>query len=219
ARGRQRHGAAGPGRGLRRGAQRRRRRGGAGRPRGTAPARPRPAAAAGERCEARRAVGRRPARTRLRGDPPRGLRDDAGAGAAGSRGHGAAGGNPARRPVLLRRDRARFRDPDAGGRARLPAGGCRRPGYRAPGWRGIRASAVASHPCRGPAHSGRDARAAAMNEPSALPPPADPARPPPESPAPAPPSWQRLAVLVPALYVLGFVILAGAIIWLWRNPA
>ena len=58
-----------------------------------------------------------------------------------------------------------------------------------------------------------------MNEPSALPPPADPARPPPESPDPAPPSWQRLAVLVPALYVRGFVILAGAIIWLWRNPA
>ncbi len=57
-----------------------------------------------------------------------------------------------------------------------------------------------------------------MNEPTALPPPADPARAPPENPDPAPPPWQRLAPLVPALYLVGFVILAGAIIWLWRNP-
>src|SRR6185312_3326255 len=102
---------------------------------------------------------------------------------------------------------------------RLGARGYGGPGYRAPGLRGIRGSAVAGHPCRGPAHPGRDARAAAMNEPPALPPPADPAPPPSENPAPAPPHWQRLAPLIPVLYLVGFVILAGAIIWLWRNPA
>lgn len=58
-----------------------------------------------------------------------------------------------------------------------------------------------------------------MNEPPALPPPANPAPPQSEYPDPAPPHWQRLAPLVPALYLLGFVVLAGAIIWLWRNPA
>jgi hypothetical protein len=58
-----------------------------------------------------------------------------------------------------------------------------------------------------------------MNEPPALPPPADPAPPPSENPDPAPPHWQRLAPLIPVLYLVGFVILAGAIIWLWRNPS
>ena len=57
-----------------------------------------------------------------------------------------------------------------------------------------------------------------MNEPPTLPPPADPARSPSENPDPAPPRWQRLAPLVPALYLIGFVILAGAVIWLWQNP-
>jgi hypothetical protein len=57
-----------------------------------------------------------------------------------------------------------------------------------------------------------------MNETPALPPPTDPAPRPSENPDTAPPHWQRLAPLVPALYLLGFVILAGAIIWLWRNP-
>lgn len=57
-----------------------------------------------------------------------------------------------------------------------------------------------------------------MNEPTALPPPADSARPPPESPDPSPSPWRSQA-LVPALYLIGFVILAGAVIWLWRNPA
>lgn len=44
-----------------------------------------------------------------------------------------------------------------------------------------------------------------------------PALPPPENPEHSAPPW-RWESLVPALCLAGFVVLAGAVIWLWQNP-
>ena len=67
-------------------------------------------------------------------------------------------------------------------------------------------------------HGGRQAkpskREAAVQLPAGL--PADPA--PPSEDTPEAPRAARKRDVVPALYLAGFVILAGAIVWLWQNP-
>lgn len=61
-----------------------------------------------------------------------------------------------------------------------------------------------------------------MTDPPALPPPEpQPAAPPEavdEAPLPPPPSPSRRRNLVPWVYALGFVVLAMALLWMWRNP-
>ncbi len=60
-----------------------------------------------------------------------------------------------------------------------------------------------------------------MSEPQALPPPedAEPVEPAPQVPPPEPPPRRpRERNLVPWLYVLGFIVLALALIWIWQNP-
>ncbi|HEY6430874.1 MAG TPA: mitofilin family membrane protein, partial [Acetobacteraceae bacterium] len=87
--------------------------------------------------------------------------------------------------------------------------------------RGIRLASLAADKDRRPSHPGRDAGPAAMTEPPAPTPPEPQSETPPEAveelPLPPPtPSPRRN--LVPWVYALGFVVLAMALLWMWRNP-